>query len=283
MSNDIFGGLRYNEVSQKAAHNSYQRDEILVDQIAWLPALPYQGGCRALELDISQAGSGNAWSVGHKDGYEKNYRQLSQFLNELSVWSRNNRMHDVITVHLDLKHVEADFVQKLDDYIRDHLHIGIVTTVYRPGELMGREATLPAGAQKNGWPTLEQLRGKFIFCVTGNGQAKDRYARTDPKARLCFADVDVSDSDRNDPQSDVCVFFNYNLFSANIGKWGPVFRRLAGSRKIIIRGYVLNGDNLWKAALENGCHLLATDKIRNYTWAAVGHNPFVKLKPLAPR
>jgi hypothetical protein len=264
----------------KAAHNSYQRDEILTDQIAWSSAQPYQGGCRALELDISQARSGNAWSVGHKEEYDRNYRQLSQFLNELSVWSRNNCLHDVITIHLDLKHVEADFVQKLDDYIRAHFHVGIVTTIYQPGELMGSEATLPAGAGKNGWPTLDQLRGRFIFCVTGNGQAKDRYSRTDPRNRLCFADKDISDSDRNDPWSDVCVFFSYNLFTANISKWGPVFRRLAGSRKIIIRGYVLNGDGLWKAALENGCNLLATDKIRNHNWAAVGRTPFVKLLPL---
>lgn len=200
-----YGNLRYNEVSLKAAHNSYQRDEILVDQLAWSSAQPFQAGCRALELDISQSCSGNAWSVGHDPGYERNFRQLSQFLNELSVWSRNNRMHDVITIHLDLKQVEVDFMQKLDNYIRDHLHIGVVTTVYRPGELMGQELTLPAGAE-NGWPTLDQLRGKFIFCVTGNGNAKDWYARSDPRNRLCFADKDISDSDKNDPQSDVCVF-----------------------------------------------------------------------------
>jgi hypothetical protein len=283
MTNGTYGNLRYNEVSMKAAHNSYQRDEVLVDQLAWSPAQPYQAGCRALELDISQSGSGNLWSVGHKDGYERDYRQLSQFLNELSVWSRNNRMHDVITVHLDLKHVEVNFVQQLDDYIRDNLHVGIITTVYRPGELMGHEPALAMGAEKNGWPTLDQLRGKFIFCLSGNGQAKDRYARTDPKNRLCFADKDISDTDRNDPQSDVCVFFNYNLFSDNINKWGPVFSRVAGSRKAILRGYVLNGEGLWKAALDYGCHLLATDKIRNYHWAAVGLSPFVRLVPLSKR
>ena len=276
----LYGNLRYNEVSMKAAHNSYQRDEILVDQIAWSPAQPFQGGCRALELDISQSSSGNDWSVGHKDSYDRNYRQLSQFLNELSVWSRNNVKHDVITVHLDLKHVEAGFVQKLDEYIRNNLHVGTITSVYVPGELMGREASLPRGAEVNGWPTLDQLTGRFIFCVTGNSKAKDFYSRTTPKSRLCFADKDVSDSDRNDPSSDVCVFFNYNLFSANINKWGPVFRRLAGSKKVITRGYVLNGDDLWKAALENGCHLLATDKIRNHNWAMAGRTPFVKLRPL---
>jgi hypothetical protein len=279
-NNTLYGSFRYNEVSMKAAHNSYQRDEILVDQLAWSASQPYQAGCRALELDISQSKNTNMWPVGHDDSYEKDYRQLSQFLNELSVWSSRNTMHDVITVHLDLKPVEPGFPQKLDNYIRNNLHVGVITNVYRPGELMHNEPTLAAGAEKFGWPTLDQLRGRFIFCVTGNQQAKDSYARTSPRERLCFADVDVSDENKNNPQSDACVFFNYNLYSDNKGIWGPVFRRLAGTRKVILRGYVLNGESLWKAAIESGCHLLATDKIRNYKRAAVGSTPFVKLTPL---
>jgi hypothetical protein len=275
-----YGSLRYNEVSMKAAHNSYQRDENFVDQLAWSPSQPYQAGCRALELDISQSKNTNMWSVGHTDSYEKDYRQLSQFLNELSVWSGRNKMHDVITVHLDLKHVEPGFPRLLDDYVRSYLHLGTATSVYSPVELMRTESTLAGGAEKFGWPTLDQLRGKFLFCVTGNKDAKATYARTLPRERLCFADVDVSDDSNSNPQSDVCVFFNYNLFTDHKGVWGPVFRRLAGSKKVISRGYVLNGEGLWKAALESGCHLLATDKIRNYKWASVGSSPFVKLNPL---
>ena len=275
-----YGQLRYNEVAMKAAHNSYQRDETLTQQLEWNPAQPFQAGCRGVELDISQSNDGGAWSVGHKDSYDPHYRQLSQFLSELAVWFRQNRRHDPITVHLDLKHVVGDFPRKLDDYIRAHLQVGIVTAVYRPGELMGNEPNLAAGAQKNGWPTIDQLRGKFLFVVTGGAQAKDRYSRTAPRERLCFADKDVSDTDRNVPNSDACVFFNYNLYTDHRGTWGPVFRRMAGSRKHIIRGYVLDGDTLWNAALSNGCHVLATNKVRNYSWARVGAAPFVKLPPL---
>jgi hypothetical protein len=93
----------------------------------------------------------------------------------------------------------------------------------------------------------------------------------------------VSDTDTNDPESDFCVFFNYNLFFKNRNRWKAVFQRLAGSRKAIVRGYVLNGESLWNVALESGCHILATDKISNHPWAKVGDSPFVRSKPLQQR
>ncbi|MFL5381082.1 MAG: Ca2+-dependent phosphoinositide-specific phospholipase C [Longimicrobiaceae bacterium] len=271
--------LRYNEVSFKAAHNSYQRDETLVEQIAWHPNDPSDAGCRAVELDISQSDNGLEWSVGHDAGYETNYRQLSQFLAELRAWGMNHPGHDVITVYLDLKHVATDsFPDQLDQYIRDYLSDCRQTPVYTPGELMRDAPSVPDGAQKYGWPTLGELCDRFIICVTGNAGDKATYAATDPKNRLCFADKD-QDADEA-PSSDDRVFFNYHLYSDDKNEWCPVFKDAAGRRDAIIRGYVLNGEELWSNALDCGCHALATDKIKHYGWAKVGTEPFVRLKPL---
>jgi hypothetical protein len=52
--------LRYNDVSMKGAHNSYQRDETLIEQIKWNASNPADTGCRAVELDISQSDNGLA-------------------------------------------------------------------------------------------------------------------------------------------------------------------------------------------------------------------------------
>src|SRR5215471_3022247 len=94
--------LRYNDVSMKGAHNSYQRDETLIEQIKWNASNPAEAGCRAVELDISQSDNGLEWSVGHDSSYHTDYRQLSQFLAELRAWGVNTPGHDPITVHLDL-------------------------------------------------------------------------------------------------------------------------------------------------------------------------------------
>lgn len=270
--------LPYNQVSMKAAHNSYQRDEEFIDQLTWHPNKPYNGGCRALELDISQSKDGKQWSVGHKSSYDGHYRQLSQFLSELSVYSRNNPGHDVVTLHLDLKHVECDFPDKLDTYIRGHLDVDLATKVYTPGALMQDAATLSQGAEKYGWPSLSDLKSHFIICLSGDKEAKETYARTNPKSRLCFADKDMKQDE--DPRDEDRVFFNYHLFSDDKNKWQPVFRRAASRKNVIIRGYVLNGKDLWNAALDSGCNLLATDKISNHDWAKVGDTPFVKRKSL---
>ncbi|MCC8555638.1 hypothetical protein, partial [Xanthomonas hortorum] len=145
------GRLRYNDVSMKASHNSYQRDETLREQITWNPKNHYDCGCGGLELDIAQSDDGLDWSVGHKGSYDKHYRQLSGFLSDLAVWSKENDGHDVITLHLDLKHTATkDFPDQLDAYLQDRLPL-----IYTPGELMGSQETLALGAERNGWPFIE--------------------------------------------------------------------------------------------------------------------------------
>lgn len=145
-----------------------------------------------MELDIAQSDDGLDWSVGHKGSYDKHYRQLSGFLSDLAVWSKENDGHDVITLHLDLKHTATkDFPDQLDAYLKDRL-----PRIYTPGELMGSQETLALGAESNGWPFIEDLKNTFLVCVTGNKQDKQTYAETAPKSRLCFADKDT-DADEN--------------------------------------------------------------------------------------
>jgi hypothetical protein len=271
---DVYS-LPYNQVSFKASHNSYDRDETLVQQLAWDPAKPWQGGCRGLELDINQSSSGNQWSVGHVGGYSSKERQLSQFLNELRVWSQSNPGHDVVTLYLDLKNVHDGFASGLDQYVSQYLG----RPIYRPVDLMGRQSSVPEGARVNGWPALSQLRERFLVVLSGDKAAKAAYAADDPRARLCFADKDCGASEV--PSSTDRVFFNYHLYSADKKKWTPVFQGQATNPASIIRGYVLNGEDLWNDAVSAGCNVPATDKVRNHDWARVSSSaPFTQLKPL---
>jgi Phosphoinositide phospholipase C, Ca2+-dependent len=272
--------LRYNEVSFKAAHNSYQRDETLVEQLAWHPSNPAVGGCRGVELDVSQSSNGQEWSVGHDAGYRTTFRQLSQFLAELRAWGRNNPGHDVITVYLDLKQVKtaASFPDQLDGYIRGFMADCGTVPVFSPAELWGATNTLPQAARYYGWPTLGELRDRFIFVLTGVESAKQVYASTSPHARLCFCDRDRNQNWQ--PVSADRVFFNYHLFWDQRNSWCPIFQAAAPRRDAIIRGYELNGQDLWNRALSCGCHALATNRIKGTSWAKVGSDPFARLKPL---
>jgi hypothetical protein len=267
--------LRYNEISMKASHNSYQRDETIIEQITWDAQKNYDCGCGELELDVSQSDDGQEWSVGHKNSYDKNYKQLSQFFYELTVWSKKNPKHDVITLYLDLKHTATEnFPSELDQYIKKCF----LVETYTPRELMGNSQNLSQGALQNGWPTLDELAGKFIICLTGNKKDKAFYAQTSPKERLCFAD---KDTDLNKmPDSDERVFFNFHIYNNKKDEWTAIFKQCATKPNVIVRAYVANSESNWNNCLESGCNLIATDKISNYKWAKVGSSRFVELKPL---
>lgn len=266
--------LPYNQVSFKCSHNSYDRDETLVEQLHWDEEEPWQGGCRGLELDINQSDEGNQWSVGHVGGYSSGERQLSQFLNELRAWSIENPNHDVVTLYLDLKEVQDGFADDIDSYVRTYLD----RPIYRPVELMGSQDTLEKGARYNGWPTLNALRGKFIIVLSGDADAKEEYAHEDPRERLCFADKDFGQNEQ--PHSQTRVFFNYHLYERDEDDWSYVFETQAPRPESVCRGYVINEEDFWGNALDAGCNLLATDKVSGHDWATVGEALFTELKPL---
>lgn len=270
------GTLGYHQVSMKASHNSYQRDESFIDQITWDDSRHYDGGCGGVELDIAQSEDGTAWSVGHKGSYDAHYRQLSGFLSDLAAWAKARPDHDVITLHLDLKHTATrTFPSELDAYIRDRLPDG---SVYSPGQLIGREPNLAKGAEVNGWPTLAALRGKFILCVTGDKDDKKTYAQTDPKQRLCFADKDI-DADGT-PQDEHRVFFNVHILHSHRDKWMKTFKDNAGKPQVITRAYEVDSEDNWNDCLNSGCSVIATNKIKGHAWALVGSQRFARKVPL---
>lgn len=266
------GILHYNEVCMKASHNSYQKNETIIEQLTWYDENKFNCGCRAIELDISQSKYSKDWSVGHTDSYDVHCRQLSQFLSDLMSWSNNNPNHNVITIHLDLKHIATDnFPSDLDQYIKEHFPVKI----YTPGELIGNSVNLSQGAVNNGWPIIDELKGKFIICLTGDSNAKATYANTLPKERLCFADKDANLD--IEPKDSNRVFFNFHIYHDERDKWIETIKKCAGKPNKIIRTYIANSKENWVDCLSSGCNLIATDKISNHTWAKVGNNPFERL------
>jgi len=272
-------GWRYNEVTFKASHNSYLRSERpVVTQLAHSSAQPHQGGCRGLELDLHLSGDLWEWSISHIGPYEGSTdRQFGAYLRLLDRWSARSPGHDVITISLDLKGKPHDlraFPYYLDEYIRTHMG---EERIFAPDALRGSHDSLVAGAMKNGWPSLDELRGKFILCLSGNEKSKTRYAAG--RGRLCFADRKLSFDDvkkkKPDDKRGDRVFFNFDLDP--IRPWKTQLERFFRRRGFVTRGYTLNDGVIWNKAIEWKVNLLATDKVRNHSWATVGPHPFKKL------
>lgn len=268
-----YNDFYYNEVKFKASHNSYNRDEHIIDQLQWQHN--HNNGCRGIELDISQSDDGKHFSVAHKFWYDNDAPDLSQYLNHLRVWSKDNPKHDCITVHLDLKKVNPNFIEQLDLYLEKHFDIGTDTSLFSPKHLIQQYPNLATGLTKHGWPTLGELRGKFIFCLSGLEEHKAKYAATLPSERYCFADYGIKNN--STPTLDHRVFLNCKKPFFTLQNWRKAFHKTKQHLPYsIIRVYGINSQSYWNQSLVNKSNILSTDKVSDHDWAKVGNFPFYK-------
>jgi hypothetical protein len=175
---------RYNEVYRAATHNSYwvKRDNVveafasgaqerLLDQLLFEHV-------RALEIDIHRDDTHpHDWTIYHTDKQSNSLcTPLSECLKQLEQFHYANPAHEVVTVVLELKelikynfdgtHTPQDLDRILETYVGKNL--------FRPRDFLARCApgtTMRECARGAGWPTIQELRGKFIFTVLGNWRA----------------------------------------------------------------------------------------------------------------
>lgn len=278
-----YGGLRYHQCRFKASHNSYERDEDLHQQLHWNTGQPWQSGCRGLELDIwrhSDASNGRSlgyFTVAHST---PGTRPLADYLGHLLSHHANHPGHDPVLVTLDIKSTQgsaAKFAGEIDRYLGEWFDAGLV---YKPADLRVRSRLpeLLQVVQRAGWPRIDELKGRFVFCLSGTEAWKRNYAEHTGATSLCFADRDVADDRPFDALAPGLpsnrVFLNMNVFSADYAIWKESTRAL-GQRGYIVRAYVLDSKALWTKALGAGVQVLSTNKVRGKTWAQVGTDPIV--------
>ncbi|TWP44175.1 hypothetical protein FKR81_41545 [Lentzea tibetensis] len=206
---------RYNEVYGVATHNSYWLNrsdradffasgtqEILSDQLL-------HERVRALELDIHSEGApAGRWKVYHtSDSEDFTCRYLDDCLQMLRNFQYAVPRHEVVNVMIELKNVvphtgatfpgiptNANFndshtIEQFDDTVRQVLG----TSLYTPADFLSRctpGSTMVSCMASAGWPTVDQLRGKFIVNLIGNwstaGADWVRYATHDVPHRAAF-------------------------------------------------------------------------------------------------
>ncbi len=219
-----YGGLKYHECRFKASHNSYQRNEDLHQQLSWSSGQPWQGGCRGLELDIwrhSDASKGTSlgyFTVAHSSPGSV---PLAGYLGHLLSYHANHPGHDPVLVMLDIKSSRGSataFAGEIDGYLGEWFDQKLV---YRPADLRARsrQPQLIDVVRRAGWPRVDELKGRFIFLLSGTESWKKRYAESASPGSLCFADFDVADDQPFDELAAGLpadrVFVNMHVFSAD--------------------------------------------------------------------
>lgn len=291
--------LPFNRAQFKAAHNSIDRGISLADQLAWSAESPHQGGCCGIELDIvadtSRLGADDPWRfcVQHGGTYSEEAPQLRDALAELRAFSDADRRHRVIMLHVDLKNRAchgdvATFCTKIDEIFTETLGR---ERIFTPAELQRDAETLLDGARRYGWPTLGQLRGKFIICFSGEDldpkvyAHKEGYATTDPAERLAFVDYDMRYAYREGQDAGYIENPYYNrgtrvFINLQRGRpgWLLLGKRAAEEGGFVTRVWQLNTEESWRDGQRAGINVLATDMVRDHEWAQVGREPHRKLR-----
>ncbi|MBW2526202.1 MAG: hypothetical protein JRI23_18625 [Deltaproteobacteria bacterium] len=259
--------LRYDQVRQKSSHNSYQRHEALFDQLVY-------HRLRSLELDLHTGKSSwptlaGSWYVYHDSNEtETTCHRFRDCLDEIGAFHRAVPDHEVVTLFLDMK---SDWVtpghgpDELDAAIRSKLGDDALLT---PAEVMARcpgASTLQEAVTGScDWPALSDLRGRFLFALTGGtacsaGTVLDSYTSggvgAEQRVGFVAPAIDGSCSLDDYLQGEPHVVF-LNLPSSQTSESLDV--SLAG---LVSRVWDLNTSSDWGAAFNARTHVLATDKV----------------------
>ncbi|MBN1208925.1 MAG: VCBS repeat-containing protein [Myxococcaceae bacterium] len=253
---------RYNEVQQKHSHNTYQRNESVLEQLLYYSV-------RSIELDIHSiyyegtfdphtAPAGD-WAVYHvATDRVSSCKFLSQCLDRLVAFSQAVPQHEVVTVWLELKDANSfdptHTPDQLDTLLRQKLG---TDRLLEPSELLAACPSASGNLARSvlppcAWPTLASLRGKFVFVLLAQDDAYGdaKY----PGQRAAFMQAGTSSFDPSNPPSAGAVFFN----GADA----------APAEQITAAGYVTrlttaNDADAWGGAVTKRVQFIGTDMIND--------------------
>ncbi len=255
-------GRRYNQVRQKASHNSFQKQEALLDQLIYQRV-------RSVEFDIHIGKSnwytvlGN-WYVYHADIFDADTtcHRLSDCFSELTAFDGTQPLHEVVTVWIDLKdgwsifpgHQPADLDALINAFFPS-------SQLFRPSDLLAScpsANTLQQAVTTCGWPLLTSLQGKFIVVLTGGDADLDGYASWSSsvaESRAAFIAPSLSSGDyAKITARDYSVFFNINTSHVSIASD-------VNNQSFVSRVWKVNSGPQWTTAKNERAHHFATDEV----------------------
>ena len=254
----------YDAVQVKSSHNSYERDEPLFDQLVW-------HRLRSLELDIHngkrfQSDPTNDFYVYHVDAPaldSTSCRRLSDCVRALSAFHAQVPNHEVATIFIDVKDdFEAGHTaQILDDVLSGVGRSAIFTPADWLARCPGARTLRAATAAPCKAPSLDELRGKFVFALTGGtacGATKlAKYVEGGAEKRIGFVAPEttgacsISEISASHPH---VVFLNFAAgVTASAGD--------AAKARYLTRVYDLNDEASFVRAKDAGAHFLGTNKV----------------------
>jgi len=187
--------LRINHIQMKGTHNSYHVEPLFSPTREYmythqtLDSQASQQGVRQFELDVW-------WDVrGGLRVYHNQYDSgttcptFEDCLGTLLDWSNENPMHHPLFIWVEPKdwpEQAADLTTTLEisgllgDIEQEISNFWPLNKTITPDGVRGDSDNLRDAIGENGWPLLEQSRGKAIFVLLARGQTRDLYIQDFP-------------------------------------------------------------------------------------------------------
>lgn len=262
--------VRYNQLLMKSSHNSYSRDESIVQQLAF-------HRCRVLECDIHIGQTGRttvsgSWYVYHIDIIDTttSVRTFNDYLKELKAYHNSFSNHDIITIWIDSRDtfISGHSASDLDTAISNILG----ANVFKPADLQGSYSSLQEAVGAVGWPQMCDLRGKFMFVMAENANSYIAGGGS-----TCFKSITASGV------SDVTAAANSNVVFFNQGGYDSTQKSIftaVFNNGFIGRRWTVNSSSDWNDCIYPNVtnnayvHQIATDYINYHssTWSCTHNN-----------
>ncbi|MGK5091689.1 Ca2+-dependent phosphoinositide-specific phospholipase C [Deltaproteobacteria bacterium TL4] len=255
--------LPYNQVYQKASHNSYQRLEGYLDQMIYhrIRSIEFDVHTKSHSGLLGEAGSfapKGDWYVYHsiEDLNYGSLAYLSDGLEQVQAFQKAIPNHEIVTIFFDFKEGfrhDGYRSNDLDALMKAYLGESSLLT---PADLKAacphattllETVTLPGCS----WPTLGTLKGKFLYIIA-DGAREYLPAGQDPFQVSGFT------AGTGAPQSDA-IFYNFN---ANKDENYPLIKATYEAN-LVSRVYYADGSSLFSKIIMNHGHHLANNAV-NY-------------------
>jgi len=192
--------------------------------------------------------------------FRSQYLTLKACLADLKKWSDTHPRHLPIFITLEPKDqfTQVDF-DKLDQALIEGLGRKKILV---PDDVRKNHERLGAAIKEEGWPTVAQSRGKFIFLLDAKGEKEILYVKDHPalRGRVLFANADPGTPEaamlfRNDSKDQLKEI-------QELVKQGYIIRTRADANTWEARN---NDYSAFEAAKQSGAQIITTDYYKKST------------------
>lgn len=274
---------RYNQVQATSSHNSFDAETYGKTTLGAI----LDTGVRSLEIDVHTVGANvNDWPVYHVTTGSNCGGWLSTCLDKVKTWHNAHPRHEVITLFIDgqddplFNYPVSTFESLLSSRLG-------TANIYKPADLIAGKNVgnlRAAVAAPFGWPTLKELRGRFIVVLTGGGRHEYmNVAGSWPTERIAFVASELQSGSDPITTDNNIIFFNIGSCSALNPHCGPESDNFSSALQVwnanagyVSRIFRLNSTQDARDAIHSKAQFMATNQYKDdvYKTKTVRGYPF---------